>query len=87
MLDPLGLLKPLPFSLVFQHHPRGPADVSAKKNMFDTYTQTKKKRPIFMVLLFSVQLRCCNKNRIKMFIKRPTQKNGNYLIFSSDLEE
>ena len=39
------------------------------------YTQTKKKRPIFMVLYLSIQLRCCNKNKTKMFIKRPTHKN------------
>ena len=59
------------------------------KNSFieKTYTQTKKKRPIFMVLYLSIQLRCCNKNKTKMFIKRPTHKNGNYLILSSDLEE
>ena len=38
------------------------------------YTQTKKKRPIFMVLCLSIQLRCCNKNKTKMFIKRPTHK-------------
>ena len=51
------------------------------------YTQTKKKRPIFTVLYLSIQLRCCNKSNTKMFIKRPTHKNGNYLILSSDLEE
>ena len=51
------------------------------------YTQTKKKHPIFMVLYLSIQLRCCNKNKTKMLIKRPThKKNGNYLILSSDLE-
>ena len=38
------------------------------------YTQTKKKRPIFMVLYLSIQLRCRNKNKTKMFIKRPTHK-------------
>ena len=38
------------------------------------YTQTKKKRPIFMVLYLSIQLRCCNKNKTKMFIKGPTHK-------------
>ena len=51
------------------------------------YTQTKKKRQIFMVLYLSIQLGCCNKNKTKMVIKRPTHKNGNYLILSSDLEE
>ena len=50
------------------------------------YTQTKKKRPIFMVTNLSIQLRCCNKNETKIVIKRPTHKNGNYLILSSDLE-
>ena len=39
-----------------------------------TYTQTKKKRPIFMVLYLSIQLRCRNKNKTKMFIKRLTHK-------------
>ena len=29
MLDPSGSLKPSPFMLGFQHHPRGPADVNA----------------------------------------------------------
>ena len=38
------------------------------------YTQTKKKRPIFMVLYLSIQLRFCNKNKTKMLIKRPTHK-------------
>ena len=38
------------------------------------YTQTKKKRPIFMVLYLSIQLRCCNKNKTFFFL-------------SSDLEE
>ena len=46
----------------------------------------KKKRPIFMVLYISIQLGCCNKNKTKMLIKRPTHKNGIYLILSSDLE-
>ena len=50
------------------------------------YTQTKKIRPIFMVLYLSIQLRCCNTNKTKMFIKCLTHKNGNYLIFSPDLE-
>ena len=27
-----------------------------------------------MVLYLSIQLRCCNKNKTKMFIKRPTHK-------------
>ena len=50
------------------------------------YTQTKKNRPIFMVLYLSIQLRCCSTNKTKMLIKRPTHKNGNYLILSSNLE-
>ena len=41
---------------------------------FVLYTQTKKKRPIFMLLCFSIQLRCCNKNKTKMLVKRPTNK-------------
>ena len=51
------------------------------------YTPTKKKPPIFMVLYLSIKLRCCNKNKTKMFFKRTTYQNGNYLILSSDLEE
>ena len=47
------------------------------------YTQTKKLRPIFMVLYLSIQLRYRNKNKTEMFFKRRTQKNGNYLILSS----
>ena len=38
------------------------------------YTQTKKKRPIFMALYLSIWLRCCNKNKPKIFIKCPTHK-------------
>ena len=44
------------------------------KVIFMSYTQTKKKRPIFMVLYLSIQLRCRNKNKTKMFIKCPTHK-------------
>ena len=33
-----------------------------------------------MVLYLLIQLRCRNKNKSKMFIKRRTHKNGNYLI-------
>ena len=40
-----------------------------------------------MVLYLSIQLRCCYKNITKKFIKRPTYKNGNYLILSFDIEE
>ena len=40
-----------------------------------------------MVLYLSIQVRCCNKNKTKMVIKRPTHKKGNYLILSSCLEE
>ena len=39
------------------------------------YTQTKKLRPIFMVLYLSNQLRYRNKNKTKTFIKRRTLKN------------
>ena len=35
----------------------------------------KKKHPIFMVLYLSIQLRCRNKNKTNMFIKRQTHKN------------
>ena len=52
-----------------------------KINQGSYYTQTKKKRPIFMVLYLSIQLRFRNKNHTKMFIKRRTYLNGNYLIF------
>ena len=51
-----------------------------------TYTQTKKKRPLFMVLNLSIQLRCCNKNKTKMLINLRHTKNSTYLVFSSDLE-
>ena len=40
-----------------------------------TYTQAKKLRPIFMVLYLSIQFRCRNKSKTKMFIKRRTHKN------------
>ena len=40
-----------------------------------------------MVLYLSIQLRCRSKKYIKMFIKRPTHKNGNNLILFSYLEE
>ena len=43
--------------------------------MFIMYTQTKMKRPIFMVLYLSTKLRCRNKNKTKMFIKCRTHKN------------
>ena len=36
--------------------------------------KTKKKHPIFMVLHLSIELRCCNKNKTKIFIKRLTHK-------------
>ena len=39
------------------------------------YTQTKKKRPIFMVLYLSIQVRCRNKSKNKLFVKRQTHKN------------
>ena len=48
--------------------------MSAKNSFTGKYTQTKKKRPIFMVLYLSIQLRCCNKNKTKMLIKCPTHK-------------
>ena len=43
------------------------------------YTQTKKIRPIFMVLYLLIQLRCLSKKYTKMFIKRPTHKS--WLLF------
>ena len=46
------------------------------------YTQTKKKRPIFMVLYLSIQLRCRNKNKTTMFIKRRTHNNWYYFGFN-----
>ena len=51
------------------------------------YTQTKKKRPIFMILYRSIHLRCCNKNKTKMFYNVQYTKNGHYVILSVDLEE
>ena len=52
------------------------------------YTQTKKKRPIFMVLNLSVQFRCRNRNKTQnVHQTSDTQKNGNCLILFSDLEE
>ena len=44
-------------------------------DMTTKYTQTKKKRPIFVVLYLSIQVRCRNKNKKKMFIKCRTHKN------------
>ena len=35
----------------------------------------------------SIQLRCCNKNKTKMFIKRQRHKNGNYLILKESYDE
>ena len=46
-----------------------------------TYTQPKKKRLIFIVLYLSIDLRYCNKNKTKMFIKRSTHKNDNYWFY------
>ena len=34
---PLGVVKTSPFRFAFQHHPRGPADINAKKNLLDPY--------------------------------------------------
>ena len=39
------------------------------------YTQTKKIRPIFMVLYLLIQIRCLSKKYTKMFIKHPTHKS------------
>ena len=50
------------------------------------YTQTKKKRPFFMVLYLSIQLRCWNKKTQNVYQTSGTQKNGNYLILSLYLE-
>ena len=47
------------------------------------YTQTKKLRPIFMVLYLSIQLRCRNKNKAKCLSNVGHTKIGNYLILSS----
>ena len=38
------------------------------------YTQTKKIRPIFMIMYLLIQLRCLSKKYTKMFIKRPIHK-------------
>ena len=54
--------------------------------LFVIYTQ-KKKRPIFMVLYHSIHLRCCNKNKTKMFIKRLTHKKWYLFNLTSDLEK
>ena len=49
----------------------------------DQFSNNKKKRLVFLVLYLSILLRCCNKNKTKMFIKRPTQKieinRGSYM--------
>ena len=50
------------------------------------YTQTKKKRPIVMMMYLSIQLRCRNENRIKMLLNIRHTKIGNDLILSSYLE-
>ena len=47
----------------------------------------KKETSDFHGTVSFVQLRCCNKNKNKLFIKRPTSKNGDKLILSSDREE
>ena len=47
------------------------------------YTQTKKLRPIFMVLYLSIQLRRRNKNIPKCLSNVGHTKIGNYLILSS----
>ena len=46
-----------------------------------SFTQTKKKRPIFMVLYLSIQLRYRNKTKTKMFIKRRTHKKWQLFDF------
>ena len=48
---------------------------SFKLHILRIYTQTKKIRPIFMVLYLLIQLRCLSKKYTKMFIKRPTHKS------------
>ena len=42
------------------------------------YTQTKKKRLVFMILYFQIKLRCRHKNNTKMFPKRQAYK---YCLF------
>ena len=49
--------------------------------LFTLYTQTKKKRPIFMVLYLSTQLRCRNKNKNKMISKRWTHTHWKLFDF------
>ena len=47
------------------------------------YTQAKKKRPFFMVLYLSIQLRCPHKIIPKCFPNARHTNIGNCLIFSS----
>ena len=44
---PLGVVK----TPGFQHHPRRPADVQAKKNMFDPYSQFKRINTLYVYKL------------------------------------
>ena len=46
---PLGVVKNLASQARAQHHPRGPADVNAKKNMFDPYIETYNNLPVIHV--------------------------------------
>ena len=46
-----------------------------------TYTQTKKKSPFFMVAYISIQLRCQDRNKPKMFPKSETHENGQWFDF------
>ena len=45
-----------------------------KKNNIRTI-QTKKKSPFFMVFDLSIRFSCPNKNKTKMFPKRPTHEH------------
>ena len=55
------------------------------KSLF--YTQTKKIRPIFMVLYLLIQFRCLSKKYTKCLSNVRHTKVGNYFIISYYLEE
>ena len=62
-------------------------DILNLNNVYFDYTQTKKIRPIFMVLYLLIQLRCLSKNIPKCLSNVRHTKVGSYLILSSYLEE
>ena len=60
LLDPSGSLKPSPLRLGVQHHPRGPADVNAQKNMFDPYNNIYFDNMVSQIYLSELQFNKAN---------------------------